>query len=341
MFGKEEFKNVLYLIDFGLCKKYRNSKTGEHVKFTYNKKLNGTAKYASVYALSGYELSRRDDLESLCYLIVYLLNGSLPWEKIRAVSKHERYKMIYLMKKNFILSHLIKDNDKSEFIYFINYCRNLKFEENPDYEYLRSLMLRSLNNHSQINNIIDINKIIASLLEQKKSENEDYESNKNLEKVCNEESLSNCNYDNKCINEVISKSNENIEKKMRRRIFESPGNYRFFHNYRNLKENEKNNINFKESMKISYSCGKLNINNKNRTDTTERSKFLKSSRNRRLNYIIKGLGIKTSENENEKEERKEKNYYTQPNDDSKRNKFRVTEEEENKKSESENHCVIF
>ena len=61
MTGRNEYRNVLYLIDFGLSKKYIDSKTGNHVKFTNNHRLNGTARYASIHALEGFELSRRDD----------------------------------------------------------------------------------------------------------------------------------------------------------------------------------------------------------------------------------------------------------------------------------------
>ena len=339
MFGNEEFKNVLYLIDFGLCKKYRNSKTGEHVKFICTRKLNGTAKYASVYALSGYELSRRDDLESLCYLIIYLLNGSLPWEKIRAFTKSERYKVIYLMKKNLDISHLIKNKDNPEFVSFFKYCKNLKFEENPDYEYLRGLMLRCLNKNCKINNIMDINKIITSLLKQNKSENENYKINSNIEKVCDEESLSVCINDNKHINEIIPRPNENIENKIRRKIFENKGNYHFFQDYINSQEKSKNLTYLKKNNKSSNSCGKLIFNKKDLTDDSERSKYSYRTSNRRLNYIIKGLGLKI--NENEKEKNKLKNYYyIQSNDDFRRNIY-MNMEEENKKNESENNCAIF
>ena len=75
MSGKKEYKDVLYLIDFGLSKKYRDPKTMEHVKFINNRRLNGTARYASIHALEGYETSRRDNLEELLYVLIYFLNG--------------------------------------------------------------------------------------------------------------------------------------------------------------------------------------------------------------------------------------------------------------------------
>ena len=133
MTGRKEYKDVLYLIDFGLSKKYKNPKTGEHIKYFNNHRLNGTARFASIHALEGYELSRRDDLESLCYVLVYLLKGSLPWMKLKNKNKFEKYKIILTMKKKMGENILIGDNNNPEFIDFIKYCRGLKFEEEGEY----------------------------------------------------------------------------------------------------------------------------------------------------------------------------------------------------------------
>ena len=109
MNGRKEYKDVLYLIDFGLCKKYKDPKTGQHVKYKNNRKLNGTARYASIHALEGYELSRRDDLEELCYVLIYFLNGHLPWGKIKNRNKQERYSLILNMKKKMSAEILVGD----------------------------------------------------------------------------------------------------------------------------------------------------------------------------------------------------------------------------------------
>ena len=161
MSGRKEYKDVLYLIDFGLSKKYRDPKTGQHVKFINNRRLNGTARYASTHALEGYETSRRDDLEGLCYVLIYFLNGHLPWERIKNRNKQERYKLILNMKKKISAENLVGDKNNNEFIEFVKYCKNLEFEEKPDYDYLRGLMINciSKNNKSTDNFYnIDINK---------------------------------------------------------------------------------------------------------------------------------------------------------------------------------------
>ena len=129
MSGRKEYKDVLYLIDFGLSKRYRDPKSGQHVKFINNRRLNGTARYASIHALEGYETSRRDDLEGLCYVLIYFLNGHLPWERIKNRNKQERYKLILNMKKKISAENLVGDKNNNEFIEFVKYCKNLEFEE--------------------------------------------------------------------------------------------------------------------------------------------------------------------------------------------------------------------
>lgn len=77
--------------------------------------------------------------------MIYLLNGMLPWERLNAKDKQKKYKMIYNMKKNTSAENLVGDKSNQEFIDFISYCKNLKFEETPDYNYLRGLMIKAIN----------------------------------------------------------------------------------------------------------------------------------------------------------------------------------------------------
>ena len=92
---------IIYLIDFGLSKKYRSGRTLKHIQFALTKKLTGTARYASINALKGFELSRRDDLESFCYMIIFFLLKKLPWQGVKAQTQAKRYKKICEAKEDF------------------------------------------------------------------------------------------------------------------------------------------------------------------------------------------------------------------------------------------------
>ena len=130
--------NKLYIIDFGLAKKYRDQVTHQHILYSSRKSLTGTARYASINALTGIEQSRRDDMESLGYVFVYLLKGELPWMGCDGFDRRTRYQNIAKCKQNTKLEDLCKDLPR-EFIYYLDSVRNLEFDEKPDYEAYRRM----------------------------------------------------------------------------------------------------------------------------------------------------------------------------------------------------------
>ena len=136
--------NVIYLIDFGLSKKYKSDKTGKHLKFNFTGKLTGTVRFASANALRGGEQSRRDDLESIAYMIIFFMRGKLPWQGVTGTKKMERYLKIYKMKKNVTPEDLCKSLPP-QMAQFTKYVKQLEFEQEPDYNYLRSLFNSILN----------------------------------------------------------------------------------------------------------------------------------------------------------------------------------------------------
>eukprot|EP00914_Ancora_sagittata_P005114 GHVO01010586.1.p1 GENE.GHVO01010586.1~~GHVO01010586.1.p1 ORF type:complete len:455 (-),score=55.12 GHVO01010586.1:299-1663(-) len=135
--GGEGIRTV-YMIDLGLAKKYRDPRTHQHVPYKENKNLTGTARYASISAHLGIEQSRRDDLEALGYVLMYFCRGQLPWQGIRANSKQDKYQKILERKMATPVDVLCREFP-SPFASYLNYCRSLRFEDRPDYAYLRSL----------------------------------------------------------------------------------------------------------------------------------------------------------------------------------------------------------
>ncbi|KAI3678795.1 hypothetical protein L6452_38098 [Arctium lappa] len=130
--------NQVYVIDFGLAKKFRDLQTHKHIPYRENKNLTGTARYASVNTHLGVEQSRRDDLESLGYVLMYFLRGSLPWQGLKAGNKKQKYDKISEKKMSTPIEVLCKSYP-SEFISYFHYCRSLRFEDKPDYSYLKRL----------------------------------------------------------------------------------------------------------------------------------------------------------------------------------------------------------
>ncbi|KAK7277494.1 hypothetical protein RJT34_22507 [Clitoria ternatea] len=130
--------NQVYAIDYGLAKKYRDLQTHRHIPYRENKNLTGTARYASVNTHLGIEQSRRDDLESLGYVLMYFLRGSLPWQGLRAGTKKQKYDKISETKVSTPIEVLCKAYP-SEFVSYFHYCRSLRFEDKPDYSYLKRL----------------------------------------------------------------------------------------------------------------------------------------------------------------------------------------------------------
>ena len=146
--GKENERNSkhLYLIDFGFSKFFDKNCLNDIV--TDKKNLIGTPRYASINALRGIEQSMRDDLESVGYILVYLLKGKLPWMGIKCMDKNEKLKKICIRKIETSSSDLCVGLPK-EFVEYFDYCNDLEYEQKPDYTFLKNLFFKVLRNEKE------------------------------------------------------------------------------------------------------------------------------------------------------------------------------------------------
>jgi casein kinase 1 len=138
LIGHGKKSNIVYMIDFGLAKKYRDPKSQQHIPYRENKSLTGTARYASINAHLGIEQSRRDDLTAIGYVLMYFNRGQLPWQGLKANTKEEKYQKICECKSATSAEALCKGYP-AVFASYLNYCAALRFEDRPDYAYLRRL----------------------------------------------------------------------------------------------------------------------------------------------------------------------------------------------------------
>jgi len=179
--GLNNLSQYVYLLDFGLAKKYRSSRTLKQIPLVNRKKLTGTARYASINALKGYEHSRRDDLEAAGYVLIYFIKGRLPWQGLQVKTKEERYKKI-LKKKIEISPEELCENLPQEFEKYIEYTRNLEYLEEPDYAMLRELFNSILRkDHAKFDFIYDWTTAEEKLMRRvvtPKSELESYQNKK-------------------------------------------------------------------------------------------------------------------------------------------------------------------
>ena len=135
--GLNEKSNIVHIIDFGLSKRYKDKNTGQHIPYRENRHLVGTVRYASINAHLGIEQSRRDDIESIGYVIAYFYLGRLPWQSKLDKGKPPVNKI--MEKKLITPPEILCKKMPMEFSYYFHYCKNLKFEDRPDYTTLKCL----------------------------------------------------------------------------------------------------------------------------------------------------------------------------------------------------------
>lgn len=147
--------NNVFVIDIGMTKLYRDPNTNQHIPYREDKSLSGTPRYASINTHLGIEYSRRDDLESIGYIIVYFLKGKLPWQGLVARDKKSKYRKIMEKKMATPIDYLCTGLPKQIITYF-EYVRHLRFMDRPDYNYLVGLFKEiAEKNKIELNNTYD------------------------------------------------------------------------------------------------------------------------------------------------------------------------------------------
>ena len=137
--GIGKHANVAYIIDFGLSKEFRDPRTHLHIPRGNTLGLTGTANFASIQSHLGLELGRRDDLESLAYILIYFLRGSLPWQGLAF-----KHRDLVAKSKQQNSTRELCNGLPEELHTFLDYSRSLSFNDKPNYDYLRGLFDNAL-----------------------------------------------------------------------------------------------------------------------------------------------------------------------------------------------------
>ena len=149
LIGKNLDSKKIYLIDFGLSKRYIDKNTNKHIIYKEGKGLTGTARYVSLNTHYGIEQSRRDDIEGIAYNLIYFAKGKLPWQGVKTKNKKEKHKKIMEFKEEYIPEKLC-DGLPEEFPTLLKYARKLDFDEKPDYKNIKIMFKQLINSNNQI-----------------------------------------------------------------------------------------------------------------------------------------------------------------------------------------------
>ena len=359
--GTGEKKKYIYLLDFGLAKKYRSSRTLKHYPMTHKKKLTGTARYASINALKGFDQSRRDDLEAVGYVLIYFLLGRLPWQGLPIKTKEDRYVKIMEKKRDTTPEELCKSLP-DEFREYVHYTRNMNYEDDPNYEYLKSLFRKIMEREEyEMDFFYDWSKQNDEISMPSQPIEHEFENKKDATKDENEKKIMVVNnYVNNVNNIVINNNNRELkEKNMKNNNINNNNNHHEEENV-NLEENKiietYNNVDSKKNIKnnsdLKASNKNLNYNN-NDTNNNNNSKNNNSKSNINSNILIGNLN--DNNNNISKSQQKESKWCScnQPNNNDKQvkldgdNEIYISNNDNNKnnisssKKEKENKCCII
>jgi casein kinase 1 len=163
--GTGPTQSSIFMIDFGLSKRYLVN--NEHIKYLTNKPFTGSVRYSSLRCHEGIEQSRRDDLESIGYMLIFLYKGVLPWQGLPGSTKSKRTKNIYQRKQGTTVEELC-EGIPCEFLLYMKYCRTLRFKQTPDYDLLRNLFVTLFHKNNYVMDYVYDWNIVSKQLRQQK-----------------------------------------------------------------------------------------------------------------------------------------------------------------------------
>ena len=321
---------IIYIIDFGLSKKYRSDRTGRHIQFCVTKTMTGTARYASTNSLRGVQISRRDDLESLAYMILYFIMKKLPWQGVRANTQQNRYKKIYYMKKKLMENESFKELP----LHIQNFYKNikkLKFDEEPNYSQLREFFKDLLRTNSFIEDE-NFSWINDQTLIQAKAETNLKTRKSNSQKRLMIQLLKKSTIDNSFEKKKIQKMNS-YKKNIRTNIKDMSSNNEYIYNSNNkeiksineainidvaeFSDNDEENNNDNDILKnkikntLNYNTNKIKMNS---SEAKKKEVFNKEINIANNNYFVRDYNTKNNFKCNKNEQKqKDKFYYDNEN----------------------------
>ena len=176
--GRGEKNKIIYIIDFGLSKRYIDLETNKHIPYKEGKGLTGTARYVSLFTHYGIEQARRDDIESIAYNLIYFAKGKLPWQGVKTKNKKEKHKKIMESKLAYT-PDILCANLPEEFVRLLKYARKLEFEDEPNYADIKSMFKNYIEKKGDIMDMVfDWEKRKEDNDESNEEEEEEYEEKK-------------------------------------------------------------------------------------------------------------------------------------------------------------------
>jgi serine/threonine protein kinase len=146
LMGTGHLSGQAYLLDFGLAKRFRDREKQVHVPYADGKRITGTSRYVSINTHLGIEQSRRDDMESIGYTLVFLAKGSLPWQRVAFPDNGSQSAHEAILQKKLATSYeALCDGLPREFVEYFRIVRALGFEEEPPYQRLRDMFSACFN----------------------------------------------------------------------------------------------------------------------------------------------------------------------------------------------------